>query len=104
MNLRARFSTLTFALLAAASVSAQTAPVTVFSSLDKNADGRLSTLEVKGRPDLYTEFDALDKDRDGYLTAVEFSTWSGNGKAAAPVDATTGPGGSGNAQHMPKTD
>lgn len=85
-------------------LAAETSPIEEFRKLDRNADGRLSAAEAKVRPELEMAFESLDKDHDGFLSPAEFGTWSGLVKpgGAKPVDPSTGPSGSGNAQHMPK--
>jgi len=91
-------------LLAASAAAAETGPLEEFRKLDRNADGKLSPAEAKVRPELEAAFESLDMDHDGFLSPAEFGTWSGPGKPgrARPVDPSTGPSGSGGAQHMPK--
>jgi hypothetical protein len=93
------------ALTAAGSICAQAPAMPKdFSTLSKNKDGRVSSVEAEARAELHDIFDGLDKNHDGFLTGAEFSAWSGAGNTndAVPVDPTTGPGGSSGAQHMPK--
>ena len=91
--------------LASAATAAEVSPIDEFRKLDRDADGRLSAAEAKVRPELEAAFESLDKDHDGFLSSAEFGTWRGLGKpgADAPVDPSTGPSGSGGAQHMPKS-
>jgi hypothetical protein len=88
----------------AGALAAEVSPIEEFRKLDRNADGRLSGAEAKVRPELEAAFDSLDKNHDGFLSPEEFGVWSGLGKpgGAKPVDPSTGPSGSGGAQHMPK--
>ncbi len=74
-----------------------------FRSLDKDSDGFVSLSEAEPAGALHDVFAALDRNQDGKLSAVEFATWSGADKTRTPTPASpaTGPGGSGNAQHMP---
>jgi hypothetical protein len=78
------------------------APTIDFSTLDKDADGKLSKEEALTVVELDASFDRLDTDRDGSVSPTEFSRWSRAGKATAlPHDPTTAPTGSAGAQHMP---
>lgn len=105
MNIRTHVGMLALMVALTGNIWAQTppsaaaTPTNLFATLDKNKDGKLSNMEVKGSPELYTQFDALDKNRDGFLTAPEFAMWAPPGKA--PVDPATAPGGSAGSQHMP---
>jgi len=73
-----------------------------FSTLDKDADGKLSKVEIQSVADLEGVFGSLDKDNNGSLSSVEFSHWSRAGKSTpAPRDPATAPSGSAGAQHMP---
>lgn len=78
------------------------APKIDFSTLDKDANGKLSKEEALPVIELDASFDRLDSDRDGALSPTEFSHWSRAGKAVPlPHDPTTAPSGSAGAQHMP---
>lgn len=100
-------------VLAAGLVKAQTpapsartgpadAPKIDFSTLDKDANGKLSKEEALTVVELDASFDRLDSDHDGSLSPVEFAHWDRAGKAAPlPHDPTTAPSGSAGAQHMP---
>lgn len=81
------------------------APRIDFSTLDKDANGKLSKEEALTVIELDASFDRLDSDRDGSLSPVEFGHWSRAGKAVPlPHDPTTAPSGSAGAQHMPSPD
>jgi hypothetical protein len=78
------------------------APKIDFSTLDKDANGKLSKEEALTVVELDAGFDRLDSDRDGLLSPVEFGHWNRAGKAVPlPHDPTTALGGSAGAQHMP---
>ena len=73
-----------------------------FSTVDKDANGRLSKEESLPIAELEGAFDQLDTDHDGAVSPAEFSRWSRAGKAVPlPHDPTTAPSGSAGAQHMP---
>lgn len=81
---------------------AQPGPSIDFSTLDKDANGKLSKEEALTVVELDASFDRLDTDRDGSVSPAEFSRWSRAGKAnPLPHDPTTAPSGSAGAQHMP---
>ncbi|HXC60898.1 MAG TPA: EF-hand domain-containing protein [Steroidobacteraceae bacterium] len=73
-----------------------------FSTVDKDANGKLSKEETLPIAELEGAFDKLDTDHDGSVSPAEFARWSRAGKAS-PVshDPTTAPSGSAGAQHMP---
>jgi hypothetical protein len=78
------------------------APKIDFSTLDKDANGKLSKEEALTVVELDAMFDRLDADRDGSMSPTEFSHWNRAGKAIPlPHDSTTAPSGSAGAQHMP---
>jgi len=105
------YTTLLTALAATSLVHAQTptdkanpvnAPKIDFSTLDKDANGKLSKEEALPVIELDATFDRLDTDRDGSVSPTEFSHWDRAGKAIPlPHDPTTAPSGSAGAQHMP---
>ncbi len=103
MKLATRLGGFALTLAMAGQVFAQAAAATPtdFATVDKNKDGRVSSVEAEGRTELISSFESLDKNRDGFVSATEFAQWSGAGKALTP-DPVTGPSGSGGAQHMPK--
>lgn len=73
-----------------------------FSTVDKDANGKLSKEETLPIAELEGAFDKLDTDHDGSVSPVEFARWSRAGKASSlPHDPTTAPSGSAGAQHMP---
>ena len=73
-----------------------------FSTVDKDANGRLSKQETLAVAELEGAFDALDTDHDGSVSPAEFSHWNRAGRTApVPRDPSTAPGGSAGAQHMP---
>lgn len=75
-----------------------------FAAVDKDANGQLTREEAVAVTELDTAFESLDANSDKSITPVEFAKWPLAGKAAAiPRDATTAPGGSAGAQHMPNT-
>lgn len=79
------------------------APKVDFTSVDKNADGRLVRDETLGIRDLYEQFAKLDADGDACLSPREFLQWSRAGKSAGekPLQPETVPRGSAGSQHMP---
>lgn len=73
-----------------------------FSTVDKDANGKLSKEEALPIAELEGAFDKLDTDHDGSVSPVEFARWNRAGKATPlPHDPTTAPSGSAGAQHMP---
>jgi hypothetical protein len=73
-----------------------------FSTVDKDANGKLSKEETLPIAELEGAFDKLDTDHDGSVSPVEFARWSRAGNATPlPHDPTTAPSGSAGAQHMP---
>lgn len=95
-----------FGLAQAQTPAAKTTPADPpkidFSTLDKDANGKLSKEEALPVVELDASFDRLDTDRDGSLSPTEFSHWGRAGKAVPlPHDPTTAPSGSAGAQHMP---
>jgi hypothetical protein len=105
------YTTLLAALTATSLAHAQTpadkaGPVAAakidFSTLDKDANGKLSKEEALPVIELDASFDRLDTDRDGSVSPTEFAHWNRAGKAIPlPHDPTTAPSGSAGAQHMP---
>jgi len=95
------------ALASQAQTPAQTAspseaPKIDFSTVDKDANGKLSKEETLPIAELEGAFDKLDTDHDGSVSPAEFARWRRAGKAAPlPHDPTTAPSGSAGAQHMP---
>ncbi|MET0291825.1 MAG: EF-hand domain-containing protein [Steroidobacteraceae bacterium] len=95
-------------LLAVVPAFGQTPPkavplATTFEQIDTNHDGKLSLAETQAKNELRKAFETLDKDSDGYLSPAEFGSWAG-AAPTKPTDPSTAPGGSSNAQHMPKLD
>ena len=54
-----------------------------FNDMDKNADGKLTRAEAKGKKDLLGKWKEVDKDGDGVLTRAEYL------QAMAKQDANT---------------
>jgi hypothetical protein len=71
-------------------------PASDFGKLDANGDGKVSLEEGKKKAGFELQFETLDRDHDGFVTLEEYR------KPVKPVDPTTVPGGSANAQHMPR--
>lgn len=54
-----------------------------FNDMDKNADGKLTRAEAKGKKDLLAKWKEADTDKDGMLSRVEYL------KVMAAKDAST---------------
>jgi hypothetical protein len=86
----------------AQSASPSEAPKIDFSTVDKDANGKLSKEETLPIAELEGAFDKLDTDHDGSVSPAEFARWNRAGKATPlPHDPATAPSGSAGAQHMP---
>lgn len=71
--------------LPAADEKPKPTPEETFKKLDKNADGKLTFEEFKGKRDeakARPQFDAKDKDKDGSLTLEEFKAMPKKKKAS----------------------
>lgn len=73
-------------LLSAAAIAGDDKPMkstdTMFKSLDKNSDERLSQSEVASDSKLSEHFASLDADSDGYLTKREYTAHSKSEKTS----------------------
>ncbi len=74
-----------------------------FRSLDKDSDGFVSLSEAEPAVRCMMCSQRSTATRTASSRQSEFATWSGADKTRTPTPASpaTGPGGSGNAQHMP---
>ena len=64
---------------------------TGFKDLDANADGKLSSAEVKSQTMLSRDFSTIDSDGDGYVTETEYASWSAKAPAETEPAPTTNP-------------
>lgn len=55
------------------------------SSVDKNADGKVTKAEAASNKQLSTQFDSLDANKDGNLDKAEFARFEGD-EAANPTN------------------
>jgi Ca2+-binding EF-hand superfamily protein len=63
--------------------NAQTPAVTtVFDSLDKNADGKVSLAEASSDDELFVVFKNLDMDKNGELSKEEFAAFQRKRRAS----------------------
>ena len=78
---------LVVAAMAFAANAADDTMKTGFKDLDTNADGKLSSAEVRSQSMLSRDFSTVDGDGDGYVSETEYASWS----AKAPGDTEPEP-------------